>query len=202
MANPVFSIGHSVHPIEAFLSLLARNAISVVADVRSSPYSRHNPQFNREPLSSRLKAARIGYVFLGKELGARSEDPSCYIDGKVQYDRLAEAPAFQSGLDRIAEGALNHRIALLCAEKDPITCHRAILVCRHLIQRGLVVKHILEDGQIEPHERALSRLLAELHLPERDLFRTPTELHVEAYERRGAEIAYTDESKSGIGTQQ
>ena len=80
---------------------------------------------------------------------------------------------FQAGLDRVIHGMKTHRVALLCAEKDPLTCHRTILVCRHLVTRGVVVRHVLEDGRIENHEEALSRLLAEHGLPERDLFQKP-----------------------------
>jgi uncharacterized protein (DUF488 family) len=111
MTSEVFTIGHSTHSIEKFIALLTMHGIQAVADVRSSPFSKFNPQFNRENLQNSLKASGIRYVFLGKELGARSEDPACYVADKVQYDRLAKTPLFQSGLDRVIEGANNYRIA-------------------------------------------------------------------------------------------
>lgn len=195
MISVVYTIGHSVHPIEEFIGLLMRHQITAVADVRSSPYSRFNPQFNREALKSALEHAGIEYVFLGDELGARSKDRSCYVNGQVDYDLLGSTLPFKRGLDRIVQGAEKHRIALMCAEKDPLACHRAILVSRHLVARGFVVQHILEDGSLQSHDEAVSRLLDEIGLPEHDLFRSREEMVDEAYRRRGLEIAYTEESR-------
>jgi uncharacterized protein (DUF488 family) len=192
MADLVYTIGHSTHSIEGFIELLVSHGATVVADVRSRPYSRFNPQFNRESLRADLKKVGISYVFLGRELGARCEDRACYVDGTVQYDLLARTGLFQEGLERVAEGASRHRIALMCAEKDPLTCHRAILVCRHLATRGIAAQHILEDGRLEIHDDAISRLLTEVGIGERDLFRGREELTAEAYDRRGRQIAYTD----------
>lgn len=191
MPDVVYTIGHSNHPIEQFTRLLASRGITAVADVRSHPYSRLHPQFNREVLREHLHTAGLNYVFLGRELGARSEDPSCYLNGKAQYDRIARTKLFQEGLARVIQGARRYRIALMCAEKDPLTCHRAILVCRHLTAQGVRVEHILEDGQLESHDEALARLLTELGLTETDLFRTREEVILDAYELRGQQIAYT-----------
>lgn len=191
MANTIFTVGHSVHPIEEFLGLLSKHSITAIADVRSSPYSRYNPQFNLESLKARLSKTGIAYSFLGKELGARSEDPDCYVNGKAQYERLANTDLFQMGLTRVIEGLGKHRVALMCAEKDPITCHRTILVCRHLISRGIAVKHILEDGRLEEHDKSLSRLFLELGIAENDLFRSREDLLSEAYYKRGQDIAYS-----------
>jgi uncharacterized protein (DUF488 family) len=96
-----------------------------------------NPQFNRETFAWEAEKAGITYVFLGRELGARSEDPGCYVEGKVQYNLLARTPLFQIGIGRVVQGVSTHTVALMCAEKDPLDCHRAILVCRHLVDRGL-----------------------------------------------------------------
>lgn len=186
----VFTVGHSTLSRERLIALLTAHGVTAVADVRSRPYSRFNDQFNQDALRSALKQAGLAYVFLGRELGGRPDDPQCYLDGKVQYDRLASTPLFRQGLARLTEGALSHRIALLCAEKDPLNCHRAILVCRHLAAQGITAQHILPDGQLESHEDALSRLLNELGLSDHDLFRDRAQLVAEAYARRGAEIAY------------
>lgn len=190
MAEIVHTIGHSNHSTQKFIDLLTMHGITAVADVRSHPYSRFNPQFNRENLLNDLKASGLTYAFLGQELGARPNDPSCFRDGKVEYHLLANTELFQKGLDRLVRGANAHNIALMCAEKDPLTCHRAILVCRHLEDRGITIRHILEDGQIECHDAALSRLLDELGLDERDLFRGRDEVIQDAYDQRGREIAY------------
>jgi uncharacterized protein (DUF488 family) len=188
----VYTVGHSTHSIETLIEILARHQVTAVADVRSNPYSRMNPQFNRERLRPNLSAAGIAYIFIGRELGARTDDRSCYREGRVQYDLLARTALFQAGIACIAEGISNHRIALMCAEKDPLTCHRAILVCRHLAARGVGAQHILEDGKLESHADALARLLAEFGLAERDLFRSRDELIGEAYLRRGQQIAYSE----------
>jgi uncharacterized protein (DUF488 family) len=188
----VFTVGHSTHSTQKLLDLLRRNGISAIADVRSQPYSRMNPQFNRESLKDALKAVGISYVFLGRELGARTDDRNCYVDGKVQYDRLAKTDAFQHGLTRVVNGTSRYRIALLCAEKDPLTCHRAILVVRHLVARGLRAAHIHEDGHLEQHDDALDRLLNEVGLSEQDFFKPRQALVDEAYARRESEIAYVE----------
>lgn len=198
MSTPalVFTVGHSTHSADKFTELLLRNNVTAIADVRSQPYSRLNPQFNRETLRGRLKEAGISYVFLGRELGARTDDRSCYVDGKVQYDRLACTVPFQEGLRRIENGAPRYRIALMCAEKDPLTCHRTILVVRHLVDRGLRAAHILEDGRLEQHEDALARLLREVGVRESDLFKERQQLIDEAYAKRGDEIAYVERTGS------
>ena len=190
MSDCVYTIGHSTHEIERFLELLRAHGITAVGDVRSNPYSRMNPQFNREPLKAVLAASGIAYVFLGRELGARSEDPACYESGKVQYERLAQTPLFRAGLDRVREGMARYRLALMCAEKEPLECHRGILVARHLEAAGIVVQHILADGSLEAHAAALERLRAQLKLPESDLFRTTKDVLDDAYRMQGERIAY------------
>lgn len=194
--HPVLTIGHSTHSAEAFLALLRQHQVDAVADVRSSPFSRFNPQFNREPLEQCLKANGIRYVFLGKELGARSEDRSCYLDGRVQYARLAQTPLFQSGLDRVLQGGARYRVALMCAEKEPLECHRTLLVAKALAARGQSVLHIHADGQLETHEAALDRLLDVTGLPKEDLFHSRQELLAEALVRQEQQVAYVDEARA------
>jgi uncharacterized protein (DUF488 family) len=188
-AHVVFTIGHSTHDLEEFLDLLRLHDISAVADVRSSPYSRMNPQFNREDLKKDLKAVGIAYVFLGEELGARSDDPGCYENDKVQYDRLAKTALFRRGLERVCKGVASHRLALMCAEKEPLDCHRTILVARHLAELELKVQHILADGSLEPHGHAIERLKKQLKLAE-DMFKPTAAVTDEAYQIQGVRIAY------------
>lgn len=191
MAAPIFTVGHSTHSVEEFLELLRAHDVTALADVRSSPYSSYNDQFNREGLKSDLEKAGITYVFLGRELGAQSNNPDCYRDGKVQYDRLAQTQYFQQGLERLRKGAQKFRIAIMCAEKDPITCHRMILVCRQIRGDDLDIRHILEDGTAEPNEHAETRLMEEMGLPpEGGLFESREELLETAYDRQGEKIAY------------
>lgn len=199
MNSEIYTIGHSDLSIAAFIEHLHRNGITTLSDVRSSPYSRLHPQFNREPLKRELQQNNIGYVFLGKELGARSEQPECYINGKVQFEILARQPLFLQGLNRVIKGLEQHRIALMCSEKDPLNCHRTILVARQLHNRGITVQHILYDGSLEPHEALERRLLKSLKMESLDLFRSESEIIFDAYEKWGERIAYVAESSDSEG---
>lgn len=193
----VYTVGHSTHAIEKFLELLERNGITALADVRSNPFSRHNPQFNRNALSAALKKHGIAYVFVGKELGARSDDPSCYEGGKVRYARLATTGLFREGIERVLSGARMHRVALMCAEKEPLDCHRTLLVGRALERRGATIVHILPDGSLEPQQKTMCRLLDLLGLPQEDMFRSHEALVETACELREQKIAYVDKALAG-----
>ena len=188
----IYTIGHSNHKIERFLDLLSVHQITAVADVRSTPYSRRNPQFNREKLLQSLAERDVRYVFLGEELGARSKDRSCYNDGKVVYARLAATELFQEGIRRLKTGASEHRVAIMCAEKDPLDCHRTILVARRIVADGVDVAHILATGTLETHAEAMARLRHRLKIPEGDMFRTDVQLDDEAYALQEERIAYVE----------
>jgi uncharacterized protein (DUF488 family) len=203
--HPVFTIGHSNHTPEKFLELLCSHNINALADVRSAPYSRYLPHFNKQTLQSYLPKAEIHYVFLGAELGARPKDASCYIEGKALYEKIAALDAFQQGLKRIIKGVQKYRIALMCAEKDPITCHRAILVCQHLVPFNLEIVHIHSNGELEYHESLEERLLQIHNLEDKkengqlSLFPTVTEPELarserirQAYQMQGERIAYVE----------
>jgi uncharacterized protein (DUF488 family) len=192
MAEPgtVFTIGHSTHEIDAFLGLLTRHGITAVADVRSTPASRFNPQFNRDTIRSSLAKADVGYVFLGRELGARSEDRDCYVDGRVQYARLAEAPAYKDGLARLEAGRVEHRIAIMCSEGDPLDCHRSVLISESLLTCGVPIVHILSSGRLETHQEIRMRLRALHGFSEEDLLHSANELTAKALARQEEKIAY------------
>ena len=187
----IYTIGHSTHSIDTFISLLTKHHIDAVVDVRSVPYSRWQPQFNRGSLRSALQEHGIAYGFLGKELGARSDDRRCYADGRVSYRLLAETALFKSGIDRLQRGARRNVVALMCAERNPVECHRAILIGRELDERGIDVVHIRSDGQAEPHDVTMKGLAADLGLSEQDLFSTPTEVRARAYAMQERRIAHT-----------
>jgi uncharacterized protein (DUF488 family) len=164
--------------------------------VRSHPVSRYSPQFRRNALERYLPEAGVEYLFLGRELGARTEDPSCYENGRVSYERLAATGAFQRGVERILDAtAKGVRLALMCAEKEPLECHRAILVARRLAALGVEVRHIHADGRLESHDDAIARLVRMLRLPESDLFRSRDDVVAEAYRRQGERIAYAPRAK-------
>lgn len=157
----IYSIGHSKHSAERFIELLRQHGISALADVRSTPFSRFNPQFNRERLAAALRDAGIHYVFLGQELGARPPEREFYEGDRVSYARLARAERFQRGLERVMVGSREHRIALMCAERDPLHCHRTLLISPELERAGVPVTHIHADGSLETHADLVKRLKAD-----------------------------------------
>ena len=187
----IYTIGHSNHPIERFLGLLRQHEIGALADVRSSPFSRFNPQFNRERLAAALRAAGMHYVFLGAELGARSKDPQCHEGQRVSYAKLARTELFRRGLERVLSGLQEHRIALMCAEREPLECHRTILISRELEGAGAPVMHILHDGALETHAQVMARLVDHLQLAAADLFGSHAQRLEAAYELQGRKMAYT-----------
>ncbi|MCA9056149.1 MAG: DUF488 domain-containing protein [Planctomycetaceae bacterium] len=191
-APALFTIGHSNHSLAHFVLLLRQHGITAVADVRSSPYSRWHPQFSRDNLSEALHAAaEIEYVFLGRQLGARPDEAELLTaDGRVDFERLGGSLPFQNGVKRILKGLESHRIALMCAERDPLECHRGILIAPRVLPLVESLDHIGPDGGLETHQQAEERLLAGLHLPNRDLFRTHAELLREAYSRQEERIAW------------
>ena len=142
----IWSVGHSTHAMPAFLELLEAAGIQVVADVRSQPFSRFNPQFNRRELRAALRDAGLDYVFLGEELGGRPPERELYDEaGHVLYGELAKNPRFRGGLRRLIEGAERFRVAMVCSEEDPTHCHRRLLITRVLCDEGVSVLHIRGD---------------------------------------------------------
>lgn len=190
MSNTLYTIGHSTHPMDRFLHLISMHSISEVLDVRSIPYSRYSPQFNLETLKRILEQQGIPYIFEGTRLGARSRNPEHYINSKVQYARVASSQEFQEGLASIREEMSKARIAIMCAEKDPLRCHRAILITRHLRDNNIDIHHIREDGMIEKNEEMEKRLMRQLKFPEQDMFMTYQELLERAYDLQSERIAY------------
>jgi len=157
----LYTIGYSTNSFDAFCARLKTRGVDAVCDVRSSPYSSYAPDYSRERLKELLSAQGIRYVFLGEELGARPKDPSCYRNGVARHDLIAARPAFAKGIDRLARGVEDYVPALMCAERDPIDCHRAVLVVRHFARRiSADIRHILIDGRSEPHSDFEQRLLA------------------------------------------
>lgn len=150
LPTTVYTIGHSSHSIERFIALLRRHAIRLLVDVRSHPYSKWAPQFRKGSLSNSLEAEGIAYIFLGEELGGQPEGASFYdVRGQVDYQRRAQAPDFQAGIERLAGAASRQCAAILCAEESPERCHRRWLVTPALQQMGLEVRHIRADGRAE-----------------------------------------------------
>lgn len=193
MSHRIYTIGHSTHTIAYFLELLNHHSINALVDVRSTPYSQFNPQFNKETLSSSLHEHNIKYVFMGDEFGARCSDETCYIDGRVQYDLVAKTKPFKSGITRIKSGTKdNYRMALMCAEKDPLECHRTALVSRNLEKEGFEIVHILSDSTTETHDETTKRLLGQFKFNQsNDLFLSRDELVEQAFKKLEEKIAFT-----------
>jgi uncharacterized protein (DUF488 family) len=197
MTNTLFTIGYSGRSIDKFIALLEQHKMTALCDVRSVPYSGRNPQFNRELLKKVLKSHNIEYVFLGEELGARPRDPSCYVDGKAVYQKIAESPLFKNGLERIRAGMQkDYVLALMCAEKDPMACHRSILICRNLRDWLIDIRHIIDHDTTETQADLENRLIAQLKLYP-DLFKDtdPNALIKRAYEVQGDRIAYVEKDE-------
>jgi len=190
MPGQLLTIGHSNHPFEHFSRLLLQNGITAVADVRSTPHSTYNPHFNRDPLAASLKEAGIAYVDLGEELGARRRDPECYRGDQVDFLFTARSPLFARGLNRVCEGLKQFDIALMCAEKDPLECHRSALICRHGANRLGRPGHIRPDGSVETCDDLETRLLDLAGQPQTDLFRSREDRLDEAYAWLEKRIAY------------
>lgn len=159
----VYTIGHSTLTIDDFLGLLKENYIRVLVDVRSQPYSRFNPQFNRESFKHAMAYANIEYVFAGEYLGGRPTDPTCYKDGVipdgkadhlklVDYAEVMKRDWYQRGIQRLLEIAADRQTVIMCSEEDPMGCHRHHLIAQTLLKRGVAVWHIRADGNVDEAE--------------------------------------------------
>ena len=195
----ILTIGHSTHTYERFVELLKGAGVTAIADVRTSPHSRHFPRFNRGELDARLCADGITYSFLGEELGGRPKDRRYYRDGVADYERMATAAEFQHGLKRVMDGAQKYRIALMCAEQDPLDCHRCLLVARALEERGAKVGHILPDGRVISQAEVEDKLLSKSGRGQDDLFASREELLAAAYRERAHKVAYAEAAPDAAG---
>lgn len=149
----LFTVGHSNVEMDRFLALLRSTAIEAVADVRSVPFSRIAPHFSRAPLARALATHSIQYIYEGGALGGRPNGTEFYeSDGRVLYGRLATAPWFIAGLQRISSVGEGRRLAILCSEESPLGCHRHRLISRILTEQGNEVIHLRGDGSLQPYE--------------------------------------------------
>jgi uncharacterized protein (DUF488 family) len=129
----------------AFVAALSAAGATHLVDVRTAPYSRFRPEFSREPLAAALEARGIRYVFMGRELGGQP-------GGKADYAEMRLRPAFLEGIANLeAAHRAGHRLALMCAEAKPQSCHRTKLVAEELVARGTPVSHIDEHGDLRSH---------------------------------------------------
>lgn len=147
----LFTIGHSDNSTEQLIDRLRRNGIAIVVDVRSKPFSRYHPQFNRYVIAEDLRKVGVPYIWMGHCLGGMPEDPELLTQGKADYDKIRGSKEYQAGLDELMRGLeLNAQlgaVTLMCSEADPSGCHRRRLVGRDLIERGVELVHILKSGE-------------------------------------------------------
>jgi uncharacterized protein (DUF488 family) len=165
----IYTIGHSTRPAEEFLSLLEKYSINYLVDVRSRPYSRFNPQYNRERLKTFLEQHAIRYVFMGDTLGGRPDDPSCRTpEGKISHDIIRTKSFFREGITRICTADQKDiRIALMCSEGKPSNCHRSRMIGRALAELNISVQHIDEKGELKSQETVMLEITEK---PGSDLF--------------------------------
>jgi uncharacterized protein (DUF488 family) len=149
MSMTLYSIGHSNVSIEAFLTLLRRYQIRVLVDARSQPYSRYNPHFSRGPLKRTLEENGMRYVYLGDRIGGKPDDRDFRLDnGRVDFEKLAASPVYLEGIGQLISLGKSATVCFMCAEADFRKCHRYWLITRTLVQREVVVKHILHSGEV------------------------------------------------------
>lgn len=164
-SNRLFTVGHSNLEPEAFVELLRGAGVTALADVRSSPYSRRLPQYNRPALEALLRANGIAYVYLGEELGGRPSSEALYTsEGWADYERMRRTDEFCLGLERVVRGLERHVIALACAEEDPLDCHRGLLITPALKEAKLMPRHVRRGGRLETTPQMEARLQEETGL--------------------------------------
>jgi uncharacterized protein (DUF488 family) len=185
----IHTIGHSNHDFDDFVALLLLHGVTAIADVRSYPVSRRFPQFNKNEIKSRLRGTGIRYVFLGEALGARPGDSACYVKGVVDFDKIRATPLFAEGLGSLRRGAQDCRICLMCAEREPVDCHRTWLVAQTLHDAGATIKHILADGSALSHD-ALLRRAAGVDSATSSLFGDDAEVLMATARRESARVAH------------
>ena len=168
MIDTLYTIGYAGFSIDSFLRAMEKYGISVVIDVRSSPFSGYFADFNKDALEARLRDRGIHYRNYAREFGARQDDPAYYSpEGYLDFERFARSEPFLQGVEKLCESMRrDYRPALMCAEKDPMSCHRAILVSRAFFERGYHVVHLLPEDGSTTQEEVEQRLLEE-YFPDR-----------------------------------
>lgn len=198
MEKTLFSIGHSQHEISYFVNMLKTHDINYVLDVRSVPYSKYAINYNREHIKKILNEHDIEYAFMGDFFGARPKNLSLYQpNGYLNFERVENSQAFKIGFQNVKKGIdQGYRIAFMCTEKDPIDCHRAILVSYAFYKSGYSINHIMSDNTIQTQEDINKRLL-DMHFPDRNQLSFFETDHVsdeqylkEAYRKQNQKIGY------------
>jgi uncharacterized protein (DUF488 family) len=197
----IYTVGHSTHEIDYFVSLLKEYNVDYLIDVRSLAASSYNPQYNQEPLKNYLKKQGITYLHFPEEFGARFDDPDLLDGGKVDFEKVRKTFAFKNGMERLWQSIdKGHVIALMCSESDPLDCHRFSMVSVGLVKDGFEVKHIMKDKTVKDQKELEDRLLKKYdnYLPKPDMFNpniTIEDQLKEAYRLKNKEIGFSPYSK-------
>lgn len=145
----IFSIGHSNHLFSSFLELLQANNIKLLVDVRTSPYSKYSPHFNKKPLEKALEEAKIDYVYLGNKIGGKPRDKKFYHEDKLVYHLLEKDEKYQEGLKELIKLIEGNHVVIMCSEENPYHCHRHHLISQSLLKKGFNITHLRGDGNLE-----------------------------------------------------
>lgn len=185
-----YTIGHSNRSIEEFIDLLSIQAINCIVDARSMPYSKYAIQFNKDTIKNFLESNKIHYIFMGDEIGAKTEDKKFLTDGKVDFNKLKEKEEFKNGIDRIIEGLTKkYIIAIMCSEKNPVDCHRFSLISKALKTKGISVKHIISQGEIKTQEQLEDEIVKNVEKNQLNIFGESESIDY-AYEKIAGKIGY------------
>ncbi|MBQ7226076.1 MAG: DUF488 domain-containing protein [Clostridia bacterium] len=203
MENSIYTIGYTGYSLDEFIQELKNKGINVVIDVRSSPYSERYPDYNRDNLESTLASNRIYYRNYVKEFGARQDNRNFYSrDGYFDFEVFAKSEQFLSGVEKIKNSvAKGYRVLFLCAEKEPIQCHRTILVSRAFHKLGYNVIH-LKPNNIAINHGEIETQLLNMYFPnryQRDMFsnddKTDDDYLIDAYRMQNRKIGYKIEGE-------
>jgi uncharacterized protein (DUF488 family) len=197
MKKTLYTIGYSHFSLSEFINVLKMHNVNAISDVRSVPYSKYKPDFNKNVLERELKEQGIEYVFMGDYCGAKIKDPNCYVGQRVDYSLVANSDVFKIGIQRIIKGLEKFSIALMCAEKDPIRCHRMILVSKNIKIEHSDIFHIGSKGYLEENLFAEKRLMTLFGLDEPNFLFSEKERVEEAYKKQAMNISFEKE-KIGI----
>lgn len=193
----IYTVGHSTHELTYFLKLIQMHQVNCLVDVRSVAASSYNPQFNKDTLSVFLKDNGITYLHFSREFGARQTDKELLDNtGQLDFEKVHHASHFKQGIERLKQGAAKgYTIALMCAEGEPLDCHRFGMVSTALVRDGIDVLHIMKDGSVKTHHELEKELMKKYgkKLPQPDMFTTsitPEEQLKVAYKLQNKDIAY------------
>ena len=155
----IYTIGYGKREVDEFIAVLESHSVNFLVDVRSAPFSKFKPAFSRDALDTALRTRGIRYVFMGDLLGGRPAERDCYIDGKVDYERLKATDSFRRGIARLRSAwEQSLRVCLMCSEGRPEDCHRSKLIGEVLEAEALGIRHIDADGNLKTQAAVIQAL--------------------------------------------